>query len=515
MNLYFQYGGLSLIRKGLTITIILLLVGMCMMPSFAVNTEQSPQLLSRGNWYYVGGSGPGNYTRIQDALDNASDGDTVFVYSNIYSENVLINKSVQLLGENRQTTIIRCVTDQDTVTIRGSTINISNFNIQTNGTYIWPYCIKIEQSSNVNVFNCECSSTTSYSYCGISADDSNNISIMNVLVHDVAEGITFRESFNCRVQHCECYKVHQQSIAINKGSEIYINDSIVRDGSGVFSQGICVFSNETYINNCQVINISDNGIQLLGNFGSHPYNRKSARIQNTTIRDCRNNICAIWIENYDTILITNCEIANSAAAGLHIKDSGDVLIYRNNFIDNNKRPRVHSAYIEWDNGKIGNYWSDSNIKDSNGDLIGDSNYSFDYGVDHFPIILPFGKTIGVRIIHPLENFSYIRNFQCRQPRINTFLFGTTKVVVAAGTFDSPTVAKVKFYVDGILRHIDTRAPYTWTWRLNSMKIKHTLKVVAEDESGHTVFDRMAVFRFGVPASIKILIAGILAYNLLK
>ena len=33
-----------------------------------------------GNTLYVGGSGPGNYTRIQDAIDNASDGDTVFVY---------------------------------------------------------------------------------------------------------------------------------------------------------------------------------------------------------------------------------------------------------------------------------------------------------------------------------------------------------------------------------------------------------------------------------------------------
>jgi hypothetical protein len=31
-----------------------------------------------GNILYVGGSGPENYTRIQDAVDNASDGDTVF-----------------------------------------------------------------------------------------------------------------------------------------------------------------------------------------------------------------------------------------------------------------------------------------------------------------------------------------------------------------------------------------------------------------------------------------------------
>jgi hypothetical protein len=33
----------------------------------------------RGDIFYVGGSGEGNYSTIQDAVDNASDGDTVFV----------------------------------------------------------------------------------------------------------------------------------------------------------------------------------------------------------------------------------------------------------------------------------------------------------------------------------------------------------------------------------------------------------------------------------------------------
>ena len=32
-----------------------------------------------GNILYVGGTGPGNYSRIQDSIDNASEGDMVFV----------------------------------------------------------------------------------------------------------------------------------------------------------------------------------------------------------------------------------------------------------------------------------------------------------------------------------------------------------------------------------------------------------------------------------------------------
>jgi len=35
---------------------------------------------------YVGGNGPNNYTKIQDAIDDARDGDTVFVFNGTYFE---------------------------------------------------------------------------------------------------------------------------------------------------------------------------------------------------------------------------------------------------------------------------------------------------------------------------------------------------------------------------------------------------------------------------------------------
>ena len=57
---------------------------------------------------YVGGSGPNNYTKIQDAINDASDGDTVFVYNDSipYYEHIIINKSINLIGEDKDTTII-------------------------------------------------------------------------------------------------------------------------------------------------------------------------------------------------------------------------------------------------------------------------------------------------------------------------------------------------------------------------------------------------------------------------
>jgi len=93
-------------RKWLAIGIILLFVGSCIIPAIAQNIEPLPT--SRGNWLYVGGSGAGNYTRIQDAINDSSDDDTVFVYddSSPYDENLRIKKSIQLIGENKTSTII-------------------------------------------------------------------------------------------------------------------------------------------------------------------------------------------------------------------------------------------------------------------------------------------------------------------------------------------------------------------------------------------------------------------------
>jgi parallel beta-helix repeat protein len=64
-----------------------------------------------GKTLYVGGKGPENYSTIWGAVYDASDGDTVFVYSGIYRERLIptgitIHKSINLIGENKETTII-------------------------------------------------------------------------------------------------------------------------------------------------------------------------------------------------------------------------------------------------------------------------------------------------------------------------------------------------------------------------------------------------------------------------
>ena len=96
-----------MIIKGLIFAIIIFLVGIGVILANGMVLKQSNTPINRGT-LYVGGGGSGNYSKIQDAIDNASSGDTVFVYndSSPYYENVVVYKLINLIGEDKETTII-------------------------------------------------------------------------------------------------------------------------------------------------------------------------------------------------------------------------------------------------------------------------------------------------------------------------------------------------------------------------------------------------------------------------
>ena len=85
-------------------------------------------------WLYVGGGGPGNYSTIQSAINAASAGDTVFVYAGTYPENIVIGTTITLLGQNKNTTIIRGSGAAATVNVTAEKITLKDFTIQNDGT---------------------------------------------------------------------------------------------------------------------------------------------------------------------------------------------------------------------------------------------------------------------------------------------------------------------------------------------------------------------------------------------
>ena len=90
---------------------------------------------------YVDDNGGANYSLIQDAINNATDGDTIYVYNGTYFEHLIIDRSIILQGEDKNTTIIDgnhsgivIFITADSVTIKGFTIKNcgENLNYITN-----------------------------------------------------------------------------------------------------------------------------------------------------------------------------------------------------------------------------------------------------------------------------------------------------------------------------------------------------------------------------------------------
>ena len=117
-------------KKLIGIFVCMLLTATVLPVSGNADIKSTSMPLLSGSILYVGGSGPGNYSTIQKAVDAASDGDTVFVYNGTYYERVQINNSINLIGEDRNTTVIDAYGEGFVIFIRSDEVSIHEFTIQ-------------------------------------------------------------------------------------------------------------------------------------------------------------------------------------------------------------------------------------------------------------------------------------------------------------------------------------------------------------------------------------------------
>ena len=116
----------------LVIGIIFLFVMMSFTSISGIQIDENIIIASdKGNTLYVGGSGEGNYSSIQDAIDKASDGDTVFVFNGIYYENVrIMQKSINLIGEDKNLTIIDAnYSEYPILIVSSNNVRVSGFTL--------------------------------------------------------------------------------------------------------------------------------------------------------------------------------------------------------------------------------------------------------------------------------------------------------------------------------------------------------------------------------------------------
>jgi len=236
----------------------------------------------------VDDDGGADYTRIQDAVENASPGDTVFVYSGVYRENVVVNRTINLTGEDRDSTIIQSNRYRIGINIQADGVGVSGFTVIGNST--------AEDFPN--------------NHYGIFSNRSM-AHIQNCRIQNSSCGIDVRDNSTCEdliVENNECGIY----IGFYRGwlNNLFINLTIKDNGRGILMWGgmANLFFNTVITNN------KESGVGFYG--GALDNTFESCVVSN-------NEYGFVFGESNYRNRILNCTIANNSLDGINITGSGD------------------------------------------------------------------------------------------------------------------------------------------------------------------------------------------------
>jgi parallel beta-helix repeat protein len=286
---------------------------------------------------------PADFKTIQAAINNNTvlPGSTIFVFDGLYVENVVVNKSVSLIGESNVATIVDGSRRDCAFRIRASGVTLSNFAIRNGGnsTSQLENVIKIEQQYNGNTI-------------------SHNRIIGNEW------GIGVYSSRN---------EILNNTISLNGFYAIYLigTTNNLISGNTIFS--------------------TTDGIGLLNS----NYNNITG---NTVFWSGDGVAISLGAHN----LVSGNLFKDNFSNGVYTAYSQDNTIYHNNFVNNAQPSEILEGNNIWDNGVEGNYWSEYAGADTykgpfqnetGSDGIGDKPFQInkkdanDY--DNYPLIGPF------------------------------------------------------------------------------------------------------------------------------
>jgi len=178
------------------------------------------------------------YQNIQDAVDNAPVGSTVFVKNGIYYENIFINKTITFLGEDTQLTIIDGQNQGDVVYIGypANGVTISGFTIRNAG----------KRQGN-GIFD-----------GGIDLHSDRNVISNNMLTRNYMAGlILFGSSYNI-IEHNYVGDSNRSGIEFLSGRFNQVSNNTISNNSDF---GISVSANGNSSGNLFLLNIFENNRQ--------------------------------------------------------------------------------------------------------------------------------------------------------------------------------------------------------------------------------------------------------------
>jgi parallel beta-helix repeat protein len=261
----------------------------------------------------------------------------------------------------------RMILERDNIIVDGN-----GYTLQGTGSY----GIALFQRHNVTITNL---TVTQFSVAGIGIQSStHNFIVGNDILSNMNEGIRFYSGASNN-------NVTGNNIKSNK----YMSGIHFYDGSTNN-----VISSNSITNNCYGILSTDaseniitgNDIQFNSQYDIHFYSSSNNTITGNNIgnTEWHYGLCLRGNSNYN--IISGNKIMNSEI-GIVLENSTNNYIYHNTFVNHELAHADDDSSNIWDNGKEGNYWSNYNGADNDGDGIGDTAYIInENNTDNYPLM---------------------------------------------------------------------------------------------------------------------------------
>ena len=373
---------------------------------------------------------PDDYPTIESAIGNATDGNTIFIKNGTYegpvNQTLVIDEAISIVGEKSDSTIINLQPAYNVTWILGTpifqysdsmVINANDVKI-TNLTMHYTGLIKANGDrlqiigNNITTFTMNsfflkgsnCNITNNSLSASLNVKGSSNFIKQNIFDELTLQSANQNFIESNAFQYLKLYSSNKNVISGNSVSARY----------GLFAAEIdnsnnnCLDSN--YINGLSLSNSNDNSFAKNNITSSiisrmYDYNIEVSEIDPTML----SSYSIALVSSNSSIFCFNT-IANVIINDQH---SHNNMFYANSFVGpalNDGIVRISNLKVNnnfWDNGSIGNYWSDylkkyPNASEISNSGIGNTPYvvSPSYSefdpiayIDHFPLIHPFSEEV--------------------------------------------------------------------------------------------------------------------------
>ncbi len=258
---------------------------------------------------YVGGTGDGNFTNIQAAINSSLEGDIIYVYNGTYNEDLLINKSIDLMGEDRNNTFFNATGKNCCIFIDCRNISISGFTIKNSSIGVYVYSSKYNKNisicnmtfyNNTNGILLDSSSSNMYIFSNIFKNNSECLRLYNSSNNLIISNY-FQENEDCILFYDTSNK---NLIKNNKFLFFSSGINLIRwsNNNTILSNNISNGDDGISLNLCNNIKIEDNVIFNNSDKGIFIKDSKNIEIINNSI--VKNGYRGLYIDNVEDYNMT-------------------------------------------------------------------------------------------------------------------------------------------------------------------------------------------------------------------